>query len=71
MSIVAGITHPSKGEVNVLGEGRFDPAKHAGRVSLLPQDSDLPRDSRLMDLLVFYAELQGIRRWRFFIIRGR
>jgi ABC-2 type transport system ATP-binding protein len=62
MSIIAGITHPTRGEVNVLGEGRFDPGRHAGRVSLLPQDSDLPRYARLMDLLVFYAELQGMPR---------
>lgn len=60
MAIVAGLTRPDAGETRLFGEGPFDPERHAGRLSLLPQDSELPREARPMDLLTFYAALQGL-----------
>ena len=60
LGITAGLTRPDAGTVNLLGEGPFDPVRHAGRVSMLPQDTQIPHLSRVRDLLVFYATLQGI-----------
>lgn len=60
MAATVGLLQISSGNINLLGEGPFDPAKHTGRVSLLPQDSRLPLHSRVVDLLVFYGQLQGL-----------
>jgi ABC-type multidrug transport system ATPase subunit len=60
MSVAVGLLHARRGRVNLLGDGPFDPERHAGRVSLLPQDTQLPRHSRVLELLVYYAELQGM-----------
>jgi ABC-2 type transport system ATP-binding protein len=62
LSIVAGLLRPTRGKIDILGDGSFDPRLHAGRVSFMPQDSDLPGDTKLIDLLSFYAELQGMPR---------
>lgn len=62
MGVAAGLLSVRSGAVDVLGEGPFDPARHAGRVALLPQDSELPRDAPPGALLTFYAELQGLDR---------
>ncbi len=62
LSAAAGLLRVSAGTIEVLGEGPFDPARHAGRVALLPQDAELPRDAAPRDLLVFYGELQGLDR---------
>jgi len=60
MSIVAGIVRPDGGIIRVLEAGGFDPAIHAGRVTLLPQDAQLPREARVAELMYFYAALQGV-----------
>ena len=60
LGIAAGLLRPDSGEVSLLGDGPFDPARHGGRVSLLPQDSQLPPLSRVRELLVFYGALQGL-----------
>ena len=62
MRTVVGLARPDAGTVSVLGQGPFDPARHAGRVSLLPQDSQLPGDATVREALCFYAELQGLAR---------
>ncbi len=62
LTVAAGIIRPTGGKVDVLGNGAFSPQTHAGRVSLLPQDTDLPPVSRVGELLLYYAELQGIAR---------
>lgn len=62
MAIVAGMTRPDAGTTRLFGEGPFDAERHAGRLSLLPQDSELPREARPMELLTFYAALQGLDR---------
>jgi len=61
-SVAAGLTRPDEGEVIVFGRRPFDPVADAGRLTLLPQDSELPRDSRPRDLLAFYGALQGLDR---------
>lgn len=66
-SVAAGLTRPDAGSVEVFGSAAFDPHRHAGRLTILPQDSELPRDSRPRETLAFYAALQGLDRstaWR-------
>ena len=60
MMTVAGFVLPDAGEVNILGSGPFDAHRHGGRFSILPQDSDLPNEGRVRDLLVHYGRLQGL-----------
>lgn len=62
MMSVAGFLHLTSGEINLLGAGPFDAASHRGRISILPQDSDLPLESRPHELLVHYGLLQGLAR---------
>lgn len=60
MSICAGLLKHDDGDVNLLGDGGFDPMRHAGRVTILPQDSRLPLHARVADLMHFYGYLQGV-----------
>jgi ABC-type multidrug transport system ATPase subunit len=60
MSIVAGFVRPDAGTVDLLGIGPFDPAKHRGRVGILPQDAELPTASTPRQLLTVWGRLQGL-----------
>ena len=60
MMSVAGFLRPTSGEIDVLGRGPFDAAVHAGLVSILPQDSELPLEATPADLLYRYGRLQGL-----------
>jgi ABC-2 type transport system ATP-binding protein len=60
MAVAVGLLRPAGGEVSLLGAGPFDPRKHAGRVTLLPQDSRFPPHARVEELLRFYGQLQGV-----------
>jgi ABC-2 type transport system ATP-binding protein len=60
MSVVAGIMQSNEGSIDLLDEGPFDARVHSGRVSLMPQDAELPLHARICDLMGFYARLQGI-----------
>ncbi len=60
MGVVAGLIQPDAGSVDVLGGGPFDPARHAGRVGLLPQDCALPAALPVGEVLAFYGRLQGM-----------
>lgn len=62
MMTVAGFVCPNSGEVSILSRGPFDAAIHAGRFSILPQDSELPSEGRVRALLVGYGRLQGLSR---------
>lgn len=64
LAVAAGLARIETGEVRLWGEGPFDPARHSGRLALLPQDAELPRDARPLGLLMFYGELQGLSRAR-------
>jgi ABC-2 type transport system ATP-binding protein len=59
-SIACGFLTPDAGEVSVLGMGRFDPARLKGRMTALPQDAALGRETRCLEHLVFYGRLQGL-----------
>jgi ABC-type multidrug transport system ATPase subunit len=60
MMSVAGFLRPASGTISLLGEGPFDPTVHCGRITILPQDSDLPLESRPLELLTHYGLLQGL-----------
>lgn len=62
MMAVAGFVLPTSGSIDILRKGAFNAAKHGGRVSILPQDSELPLEARTRELLVRYARLQGLSR---------
>ena len=62
MMTVAGFVRPNSGEVNILGRGAFNASVHAGRFSILPQDSELPDQGRVRSLLAGYGRLQGLSR---------
>lgn len=60
LSAVAGIVRTHGGAIDVLGNGPFDPARCAGKISLMPQDAMPPNYAKVLELLVFYAQLQGM-----------
>jgi ABC-type multidrug transport system ATPase subunit len=60
MSIIAGFLTADAGTVDLLGMGPYDPARHAGRVGILPQDAELPVASTPRQLLNVWGRLQGI-----------
>jgi TRAP transporter TAXI family solute receptor len=60
MMSVAGFLHLESGTVNLLDGGPFDPSVHAGRITILPQDSELPLEGRPLELLTHYGLLQGL-----------
>lgn len=60
MMTVAGFLRPDAGEINLLGLGPFDAERHAGRISILPQDSELPLESTPMGALYRFGRLQGL-----------
>jgi len=62
MMSVAGFLHIESGQIDLLGNGPFNPAVHSGRIAILPQDSDLPLESRPLELLTHYGLLQGLTR---------
>ncbi len=62
MMTVAGFLRPTAGTIDILGRGAFDATVHSGRVSILPQDSELPLEATPIDLLVRYGCLQGLSR---------
>ncbi|HEU4577762.1 MAG TPA: ABC transporter ATP-binding protein [Polyangiaceae bacterium] len=58
--VVAGLLAADSGTVELFGDGPFDPARHAGRLGLLPQDSVPSPHATLRQSLVYYGELQGL-----------
>lgn len=60
MGVLAGLLRPQSGNVDVLGQGAFSIAKHAGRIGIMPQDSVPSPHAPISDSLVFYARLQGM-----------
>jgi ABC-2 type transport system ATP-binding protein len=60
MAVTMSLVMHQGGTVNVLGDGPFDATKHAGRVSFMPQDSLMPPYAKIVEILSFYASLQGI-----------
>ena len=60
MMTVAGFLRPDAGEIDLLGLGPFDAKCHAGRIAILPQDSELPLESTPMGALYRFGRLQGL-----------
>lgn len=60
--LLAGLLMPDAGSIDLFGEGPFEPARHAGRLSLMPQDSLPSPHASLMQSLCYYSELQGMGR---------
>ena len=60
MMTVAGLLRPASGTIDILGGGPFDAAVHAGRLALLPQDSELPLEATPMGLFDRFGRLQGL-----------
>ena len=60
MMVVAGFIRANAGEIDVLGKGAFDARVHSGRLAILPQDSELPLESRPRDLLYRFGRLPGL-----------
>ena len=59
-SVIAGFLKPDEGEVNILGDGEFDPYSFKGRLGVLPQDAILPNRHTPRALLMHLAQLQGL-----------
>lgn len=59
-SVIAGFLNPDEGEVDILGEGSFDPYSFKGRLGVLPQDAILPNRHTPRGLLTHLARLQGL-----------
>ncbi|MFO7937897.1 MAG: ABC transporter ATP-binding protein [Kiritimatiellia bacterium] len=62
MMAVAGYLKTSGGTITLLGKGPYNPDIHRGRISILPQDSELPLESYPLETLVFYGRLQGLKK---------
>lgn len=60
MMSVAGFLTPDSGEINILGGGSFDASVHSGRISILPQDSELPLEMSPREALYRFARIQGL-----------
>lgn len=60
MMSVAGLLRIDDGNVDLLGHGPFDASVHAGLVSILPQDSELPLEMTPRGLYRAFARMQGI-----------
>jgi len=60
--VVAGLIRPDAGEVDVFGDGAFDPDRHGGRLGLLPQDAEFSRDTSVRALLTYCGRLGGLGR---------
>jgi ABC-type multidrug transport system ATPase subunit len=60
MAVAVGLLRPDGGDIQLLEAGPFDSRSHAGRVTLLPQDSRFPPHARVEELLRFYGRLQGV-----------
>jgi len=59
-SIACGFLRADAGEVSILGGGGFDPIRLKGRMTALPQDAALGRETRCLEHLSFYGQLQGL-----------
>ena len=60
MMTVAGFLRPDSGEIDLLGRGPFSAELHAGRFSILPQDSELPVEITPEAALYRFGRLQGL-----------
>lgn len=62
LRMIMRIIHPDQGEVRVLGSHQRDAAND--RVGYLPEERGLYRKMKLREVLIFHAQLKGMRRPR-------
>jgi len=62
MGIMAGLIRADLGTVNLFDDGPYDPMRHKGRLTLLPQDAHFHPHARVANILVSCAQLQGLSR---------
>ena len=62
MMAIAGYLQTNAGSINLLNGGPYNPDIHRGRISILPQDSELPLESYPLETLVHYGRLQGLKK---------
>ena len=60
--VIAGLIRADAGTIDLLGGGPFHPRRHAGRITLLPQDCALNPHLSVAQLLHYYGQLQGLDR---------
>jgi ABC-type multidrug transport system ATPase subunit len=60
MGLLGGLLRHQQGAVDILGQGEFSAERHAGKVSLMPQDCSPSPYMSLREILRYYAKLQGI-----------
>ena len=58
--VASGLLGLDGGEVSLFGDGPYDPGRHTGRLTVLPQDSDFPTQMPVRSLMIAYARIQGL-----------
>jgi ABC-2 type transport system ATP-binding protein len=58
--VVSGLIQSDGGEIDIMGQGPFIPGKHAGLLTMLPQDCELIPHVTCFDYLRYLARLQGM-----------
>jgi ABC-type multidrug transport system ATPase subunit len=59
-SLACGFLRADAGRVEILDLAGFDPLKLKGRVLAMPQDALLGRETRCLEHLMFFGQLQGM-----------
>ncbi len=59
-SIACGFLRPDRGLVSLLDVDGFDPMRLKGRMSAMPQDAALGRETKCLEHLEFFGQLQGM-----------
>ena len=58
--MIMNITRPDEGTIRVLGEPMSEPLQH--RIGYLPEERGLYRKMKVVDQLLFFAEIKGVAR---------
>jgi ABC-type multidrug transport system ATPase subunit len=58
--VIGGLLRADAGQIDVLGQGPFEPSRQRGLLGLLPQDSELAGHGRVGAQLTYLARLQGL-----------
>jgi len=61
-SVICGYLRPDAGEVDILGQGPFDPWRLKGRLGALPQDASLDDRLTCREFLLYVGRLHGLSR---------
>ncbi|MDP7111736.1 MAG: ABC transporter ATP-binding protein [Myxococcota bacterium] len=61
-SVICGYLRPDAGDVDILGQGPFDPWSLKGRLGALPQDASLDDRLTCREFLLYVGRLHGLSR---------